>query len=165
MDNSFGVGGVESVGNFDGALKQLLQFEGASLNRVPQSLAFQILHYQEDAALVLADFVDGADVRMIQSGGRTSFAPKAFQGLWISGQGFGQKFKSDKTAELKILGLINHAHPATPDFLHDAVMRDGLPNQGLWFRHCRHILAERARNGSSNSPLCHYSFFMASINW
>src|SRR6266851_10394915 len=62
MDDSLGMGGVESVGNLNCDIEQLLQVKGSALDNFPQSLAFQIFHYQENTALVLTDFVDGADV-------------------------------------------------------------------------------------------------------
>src|SRR6516162_8158705 len=38
---------------------------------------------------------------------------------------FGQELQGDEAAELGILGLINHTHPAAAQLLEDAVMRNG----------------------------------------
>ncbi len=108
MNDSFGVGRIERVGNLDCDIEQLLQIEWPALDHIPQSLAFQILHHQEDTALVLANFVNCANVRMIQSGRGTSLPPESFQRLRIIRQGVGEKLESDKTVELDVLSLVDH---------------------------------------------------------
>src|SRR5262245_47977127 len=47
----------------------------------------------------------------------------------------GQKFERDETVQPRVLSLINDTHPAATEFLDDAVMRDGLADEGLRFRH------------------------------
>ncbi len=54
------------------------------------------------------------------------FAPKAVQGLRISGDLIGQEFQGDEAAELGVLSLIDDTHTATAELLDDAVVRDGL---------------------------------------
>ena len=44
----------------------------------------QKLHRDEGVPILIADFVDGANVRMIESGSRTSFPAKALQGMRIT---------------------------------------------------------------------------------
>src|SRR6202034_20464 len=75
---------------------------------------------------VLSDFVNSADVGMVQRGGSAGFASEAFQRLRVVGNIIRQEFQSDKTAEFEILGLINHNHPTAAELLDDAVVRDGL---------------------------------------
>ena len=77
-----------------------------------------------------ADFVDGADVGMIQSGRRSRLAPEAFQRLRIFGQLVGQELQGDEAAELSVLGLVDHTHPAAAELLDDAVVRNGLADHG-----------------------------------
>ena len=57
-----------------------------------------------------ADFVDRANIGMIESGSRTSLAAKAFQRLRVAGEFIGQKFEGDKAAKLDVLGLVNNSH-------------------------------------------------------
>ena len=75
---------------------------------------------------VLADFVDGADVGMVQGGGRTGLAPEALQSLRVLRDLVGKELEGDKATERGVLGLVNHAHPAAAELLDDAVVRDGL---------------------------------------
>jgi hypothetical protein len=52
-------------------------------------MAFEKLHRDEATALVFANFVDGANVRVIQCRGRPGFPPKTFQGGMVSPKGLG----------------------------------------------------------------------------
>jgi hypothetical protein len=56
------------------------------------------------------------------------FALKTGERLRIAGQLLRQEFERDKTMEARVLGFIDHAHAATPEFLDDAVVRNGLAN-------------------------------------
>jgi hypothetical protein len=91
-----------------------------------QGHAVQKLHGNERLLTVLADFVDGANIGMIQSRGRTGLAAEAFQCLRVSRQFIGQEFEGDEAAKLGIVSLVDHTHPAATGLLIDAVVRDGL---------------------------------------
>jgi len=56
------VRGFERVGDFDAEGEQAVEFHWLALNQVLQGLAAQALHYEEELAIVLADFMHGADV-------------------------------------------------------------------------------------------------------
>ena len=86
------------------------------------------------AGRLLPDFMDRADVGMIQSGSSLRFALEAAQRLWIFGDLVGQEFQGDKAVQLQVLGLVNHAHPAAAELLDDAVVRDGLADHGWHVR-------------------------------
>ena len=91
-----------------------------------QSLAIEKFHGDEVAAFEFVNFIDRADVRMIQGRGRLGFALKAAECLRVLGHLFGQELKGHKATELNVLGLVHDTHPATAEFLHDAVVRNGL---------------------------------------
>src|SRR5713101_2303494 len=99
-----------------------------------QGHAVQKLHGNERLLTVLADFVDGANIGMIQSRGRTGLAAEAFQCLRVSRQFIGQEFEGDEAAKLGILSLVDHTHPAATGLLIDAVVRDGLADHAasIW---------------------------------
>jgi len=52
----------------------------------------QILHSNEGLVALPADFIDRADVRMVQSGIGTRLAAKPSQRPWVLGEVFGQEF-------------------------------------------------------------------------
>ena len=91
-----------------------------------QRHAIEKLHGNERLLTVFADFVDGANIGMIESRRCTRLPAKAFQRLRVSRQFIGQEFEGDKAAKLRILSLIDHTHAATTKLIDDAVMRDGL---------------------------------------
>ena len=93
---------------------------------VLQRHAVQILHDDERLPVLLADVVDGADVGMVQGGCGACFPPKARERLRVLGQFFGKKLQGDEAVQPRVLGLIDHAHPAAAQLLDDAVVRDGL---------------------------------------
>ena len=77
---------------------------------------------------MLADFVDSADVRMIQRGSSASFAPKAFERLGILGNILRKELQRYESAEFEIFGLGNDAHAAPAKNFDNLVVRDGLTN-------------------------------------
>ncbi len=93
-----------------------------------ERLAVEKLHGDKSAAFVLPNFVNCADVGMIQGGGCLRFALESFQGLLILGQVLGKELQGHKTAELDVLGLIYDPHTAA-ELLNDAVMGNGLADQ------------------------------------
>ena len=95
-----------------------------------QGLPIEKLHHDKSLAVLLVDFVDGANVGMIESGSGTGFAAEAFQRLMIFGYVVGQEFQGNKAAQLGVFRLVNHAHAATTELLDDAVVRDGLADHG-----------------------------------
>ena len=126
VDDASGVGRVERVGDFDAQRERHLQFHRTSGDHVLEGHAVQELHDEESAAVVLADVVDGADVGMIQGGGRLGLAAETLQGLMILREIVGEEFQSDETAQTGVLGFVDDTHAATAELLHDPVMRDGL---------------------------------------
>ena len=102
-----------------------------------QRRAVQILHGDERFAAMVVNFVDGADVGMIQCRGGFRFALETAKRLRIFGHIVRQKFQRHETAELHIFSLVNHTHAATTEFFHDAVVRDNATNRRRNIRHER----------------------------
>ena len=73
------------------------------------------------------------------------FSAEAFQGLRILRDIARKEFQGDKTAERRILGLIDNAHSATAEFFDDAIVRYRVANQWIGAGHARHML-RRARS-------------------
>jgi hypothetical protein len=76
--------------------------------------------------MLIVNFVDGADVRMIQCRCCLGFALKAAECLRVFGYLVGQELRGDEATEFDILSLVDDTHPATTEFLDDAVMREGI---------------------------------------
>ena len=124
MHNAFAVGSVEGISNFNGQGQDGLSLHRSSGDAVFQSQPIQKLHSDKALALVLADFVDSADVGMVQGRSRAGFAAKSFQCLRILRDILRQELERYKSAKGGVLGLINHTHAAAAEHLDDAVMRN-----------------------------------------
>ena len=98
------------------------------------------------AAILLADVVNGADVRMIQGRGRFRFAAETLHGCRIAGKIVRQEFHGHEAVKPCVFGFIDHAHATATEFFYNPVVRDGLSNEGICARHVALILscAERA---------------------
>ena len=66
VDDAFRVGGVESVSNFNGNVEQGFEFHGTAHDDVLEGRAVEEFHGDEAPAVLLADFVDGANIRVVQ---------------------------------------------------------------------------------------------------
>src|SRR5712692_5508787 len=95
-----------------------------------ECLALEILHGDEASAVMLANFIDGANVWMIQSRSSASFTAKSFERLRVFCEVFGQKLEGNEAAQLQILRLVDDTHAPATEFFEDAVVRDGLANHG-----------------------------------
>src|SRR5215467_9245947 len=124
-----------------------------SRNAVFQGRSIQILHGDECMPMLVINFVDGADVGMIQSGSGFGFTAESLKSLRILGNGLRQEFQRYKAAKRGVLGLVDNAHPATTELLDDAVVRNGLADERLGLRHVASMLGRTVRqvNGSGSA--------------
>src|SRR5271169_5711490 len=83
MDDSLGVGGVESVGDLRAEIEQLLKVHRLvgwlAVDAAFERLPFQQLHGDEVASAILANLVDGAEIRVVQCGGGARLALKTVE--------------------------------------------------------------------------------------
>ena len=130
MYDSFGVRGIERVGDLDAEREQSVQIHGTIGDAVLQRCALQELHRNERLPRLFTDVIYGADVGVIQGRRSLCFSLESGQGMWILGYILGKKLERDKTAETCILSLVHDSHSAAAELLNDAVMRDGLADHG-----------------------------------
>lgn len=72
-----GVSGVERVDDVNGEGQQDFSFQRAAGGAVPEGQPIQKLHGDERLAMLVVDFVDSSDVRMIQGRSGLGFPLKA----------------------------------------------------------------------------------------
>ena len=84
------------------------------------------LHGDEGLAILFADVVDGADVRMVQGGCGLGFALEAGQRLRVAGHFLGQKLEGHKAVQTRVFRFVDDAHPAAAQLLDNAVVRNRL---------------------------------------
>src|SRR5713101_2520547 len=130
VNDSFGVGGIERVGDFDAERKQSFQFHGTLGDAVLQRRAFQKLHGDEGFPTLLTDVMDRADVGMIQCGRGLRFSLESGESMRIPGYIFRQELERHETVETSIFSFVDDSHPAATELFDDAVMRDGQTDHG-----------------------------------
>ncbi len=123
MDDSFGVRGIKSVRNLNRNVEQLVDGQRAFENALGQRLALEQLHDDEVPALVLGNLMDGANVRMIQSGSGARFALEPLEGLGIILHVRRKEFQRHVAAEDQVLGFIDDSHSTSAELVEHAVVR------------------------------------------
>jgi hypothetical protein len=78
----------------------------------------------KDLAILFSDVVNGADIGMIQSGGRLGLAPETGESLAVSGKLIGQELQRTKR-QVGCFGFVDDAHFPAAQFLGEAIVRDG----------------------------------------
>src|SRR6266852_9786935 len=87
-----------------------------------ERLAFEQFHGDERPAANLIDFVDGANVGVIQCRSRARLSPKALEHKRILRELFGQAFDRHLAPEIDVLPSIDDSHTAAADYLQQPVM-------------------------------------------
>jgi hypothetical protein len=73
-------------------------------------------------AAVLADFVEGTDVGMIDGGGGAGFPFEAFARHAVAGRFLREKFEGDFAAKFQVLGALDDAHATAAEFVDNPVV-------------------------------------------
>src|ERR1017187_4668885 len=97
--------GVESFSDLDAQIEHRFDLQRLAIYHVPERLAFQKLHRDEGSPVGLVDFVDGADVRMVQGGRSLGLALKATESLCLIGEFVGKELHCDVATELEIFQI------------------------------------------------------------
>ncbi len=99
MNNTLRVRGIKRIGNFNAECKKLIEFQGAAADEVLECGAIQKFHHEERFLFVFGNFMDGADVGVIEGRGGARFTSEAFKRLRVTGEMVGKKFQGDGAAE------------------------------------------------------------------
>jgi len=101
---------IETIGNLERQVENLVCAERLALNVLLECLAFQELHRDEVPAFVIVDVVNGADVRVIQGRSGLRFALESLQDMAVSRQLFRQELQGDRAFEFGVFRLIDNTH-------------------------------------------------------
>jgi hypothetical protein len=129
-----------------GRIEHRLDFQRLSIDLVPQCLPLQQLHGNERSPIDLVDFIDGANVRVIQGRGCLGFPLETAEGLRIVGEFVRKELQGDVATELEVFRFIHYTHAPASDPAEDAVVRNRLANRlrrrGHWRAMLRGMLGE-----------------------
>jgi hypothetical protein len=126
VHDALGVRCIQCLGYIDCDREQLFHLQWPIADQMFQGLALQVLHDNEGLVAVFPDVINGADVGMIQGGRSLGLAPEASESRGVTRDVFRKKLQGYKTVEARVLGLVDHTHPATAELLNHPVVRDVL---------------------------------------
>ena len=121
MRHSGAMRAVERVGDLRGQLERLIERQRALLDARGQRLALHVLHHHVTGAVLVADVVEHADVRMIQRSNGAGFAFEAGAQILALGDVFGQDLDGDGAVEPGVAGFVHLAHASGADRGEDLV--------------------------------------------
>jgi hypothetical protein len=75
---------------------------------------------------MLTNFVDRADVWVIDCGCRARFLLESFYGYRVARDLIGKKLECDLATKLQVFGAVDHTHAASAQFLPDTIVGNGL---------------------------------------
>ena len=133
MRDPLRVRGCERLGDLPGNAQQLLHRQRPLAQTGGERLAFHVLHDQVCGAILLADVVQAANVRMIQGGRGASFAFEAVAEVVLLGQLPPHQLDGHGAAQSCIAGTIDFSHSAGAESRLDFVRAQ--PHAGLQSRH------------------------------
>ncbi len=129
MDYALGVCRPERIGNLNRQFQHFVERKRLARNAVLHRFTVEKLHSNELLAVLLADVVNGADVRVIQRRSGLRFAAETLQSTGIVEHFGRQEFQTHRTMEPRVLSFIDNTHPSTPELFEDAIVRDGLADE------------------------------------
>jgi hypothetical protein len=119
---------IQRIGNLDAQIEHRFDLQRLAGDPVPECLPLQQFHGDEGPSAHFVNFVDRADVRVVQRGRSFGFALKTAEGLRIVCKFVGQELEGNKPSELEVFRFIDHAHASAADLADDAVMGNRLPH-------------------------------------
>ena len=123
MDDALRVSSLKSISRLYGVVEKGFEFDWSVADDLGERAALKPFHHDELLSIVLANFVNGANVRMIDARSCTRFLLKS----QYSGAGARcvrrQTFQCNRTTKSKVFSLIDDAGRALSDHLKDTIMR------------------------------------------
>jgi hypothetical protein len=91
VDDALRMCRVESVGNLDAQIEDRFDLQSLATDDMPQRLPLQQFHCNEGSSIDLINFVDRADVRMVQRGRSLGLSLKTAKSLCVVGEFVGKE--------------------------------------------------------------------------
>ena len=134
---------IEPASDLNADLQELRYFDGPPGDTVLESLSLEQLHGDKRPAFEFSNVVNRADVGMIERGCSARFAAESLDCLRDPGNVVGEEFQRNAPAEARVLGSVNHAHPAAAKLFQDVVVGQRAADDGGSIGHWLDILRER----------------------
>ncbi len=103
---------IESRQDLEHDVERVRKLEAATLDAIGKRFPLEKLHGDKELTLVLADFVQVADVGMLNSSRGTRFVQKPLARTLVRGNGLRDGLHSDGPVELLVVAFVDDAHAA-----------------------------------------------------
>ena len=130
MHDALSVRGIQGIGNLDSHVDDLMDGEGTTRQAIAQSPTLHELHDDEGTALVFPEFVNRADVGVVQRRRGTGLDAESFDGLAVGGRVGSNELERHLAAQERVFRGVNDTHPPSTKLVHDSVVGDDLSNHG-----------------------------------
>jgi hypothetical protein len=124
MDDSFFVGSVESVGDFNADFHTMGDGHRAAVQNLVEGFTFEKFHGDEGAAIAFFDRMNRADAMVVQGRSGTRFAEKTIHCSRVVSRALFEEFQGDAPAQLGVFGFIDQSHAARSQFADDTIVGD-----------------------------------------
>ena len=114
VDYSFGVRRIQSFRDLNPEFQRFFQWKRFPMDVTAQRFPVNEFHGDESPSVLLANVIDRANARMIQSRCGSRFAAKSLQHLRVLRHFLWQEFQSNGAGQPCVHGLIDHSHPTFP---------------------------------------------------
>ena len=118
---------VQRVGHLDRIAEDLFHRQRAARQTRRERLALEILHHEIRDAVLLADVVEDADVRVVQRRNCARLAVEPEAQRFVVAVFNRERLDGDGAIEPRVDGLVDLAHAARPDGGHDLVRTESGP--------------------------------------
>src|SRR5215472_2260422 len=110
---------IERIGDLNPEVQDPLNLAGLATDLYLEGVWLQILHGDKWPLAMLPYFVHGADVRVVQRGGRACLSLKSFENLRIARHLLRQELQGYFPTELEVFGFVDFTHSAAAKETHD----------------------------------------------
>jgi hypothetical protein len=101
--------------DLDAQIEHRFDLQRLSTDPVPERLPHQQFHGYEGSPIGLIDFVDRADVRMVQRGRSLGLPLKTAESVCVVGEFVWKELQGDVTTELDVFSLVHNTHAPAAD--------------------------------------------------
>src|SRR5262245_4014407 len=128
MDDALRVRGFQCVRYLNSDYEYLFDSQRLSANAFFQGFAIKVFHHDKWPAVVLADIVDRANLRMIECRRSSRLVSKSFERERVSRPLFRQEFHRHEPPQSHVFRFVHYAHAAGSKLRKDLVMGNCLAN-------------------------------------
>ena len=125
VDDSGAMGFGQSLCHLDGNVERVVDGKRSAPDVLLQRLALVERHDEIELPVVgLADVIDGADIRMVQGGGRFGFLDEALLRGLVARQSGRKKLERGEAVEAGVPDLVDETHATPAEMGNDLVGAD-----------------------------------------